>query len=304
MRRLFCYISFFVTLSLFMSCKPGVPSGIISPGKMEDVLYDYHLSQAAADNGGNQEKISYDRHLYFYALLKKYDLTEAQFDKSMEYYERHSELMRDIYNGINKRLQADAGKSAQENESGKYAHLTANGDTAIVWRGSNTFLLSKVPFNKMSFYIKADTTYHKGDSFELSMDAQFVFEDGMRDAVALLAVRYDNDSVASQNVHISSASHYRVSVMPALDRKIKEIRGFVFLSQGGNSKTTLKLACITNIALVRFHKTKNTPTNVTSGAPGNVQPGPQKGMLPGSPNNIVNGQKPISADSFKQSHTR
>ncbi len=287
MKRVFYFIFFVVTMSLFTSCKPGVPSGIMSPGKMEDILYDYHLSQAAADNG-DFNNANYNKRLYFYALLKKYDLTEAEFDKSMEYYERHADMLREIYDGLNKRLQAEAGESAKEENSGKLVHLSANGDTAIVWRGSSQFLLSQAPFNKITFYIKADSTYHVGDSFDLSFDTQFIFEDGMRDAIAMLAVRYDNDSVASQNMHISSATHSRVSVMPDDKHKIKEIRGFIFLSKGGDSKTTLKLMCVDNIVLLRYHKTKKTAAQQAPGTnPGMSKPTGPNSMPPtGAPGNV------------------
>ena len=37
-----------MALTVCVGCKPSLPKGIISQGKMEDVLYDYHLAQSMA----------------------------------------------------------------------------------------------------------------------------------------------------------------------------------------------------------------------------------------------------------------
>lgn len=250
MKIIRCLFVLIVTLSVF-ACKPSVPKDVIQPGRMEDILYDYHLAEAMSNQV--QPNTNYNKQLYYDAVLKKYDVTRAQFDSSMVYYQRHTERLYNIYDNINKRLMSEVGESTKSETSGKYDNLSANSDTSMVWQGANaTFLLASEPFNKLSFYIKADTTYHAGDSFELGMDAQFVFQDGMRDAVALLAVRYDNDSIATQNIHLSSDSHYVITIPSFKGHKIKEIRGFIFLSQGGESTTTLKLLCLSNITLARF----------------------------------------------------
>jgi len=38
-------------LLLLMACTPSVPSDVIQPGDMEDILYDYHVAKAM----GSQE---------------------------------------------------------------------------------------------------------------------------------------------------------------------------------------------------------------------------------------------------------
>ena len=287
MRRILGFALLVFVLTLLVSCKPKVPSDIIQPNKMEDLLYDYHLAQAVADQDA-PSKSDYTRRLYFDAVLKKHKVTQADFDSSMVYYQRHTERLYHIYDNINKRLQNEAGTTANGGASGKYANLSANSDTTLIWKGNNSeFLLTSAPFNKMPFYIKADSSYHAGDAFEFSMDVQFIMEDGSRDAVALLAVRYDNDSIATQNIHMSSPSHYTIMIPSFPNHKIKDIRGFVYLSKCGDSKTTLKMMCLSNIMLMRFHQNGKMPAasgpqmqqNGQSGMPQSRQPGmPQPGQ--------------------------
>lgn len=324
MKRIFGFALFAFVVTILVSCKPKVPSDVIQPNKMEDLLYDYHLAQAVADQDA-PNKSDYNRRLYFDAVLKKHEVTQAEFDSSMLYYQRHTERLYNIYDNINKRLQNEAGTNSSEGVNGKYANLSANSDTSLIWKGnSSEFLLASAPFNKMPFYIKADSSYHAGDAFEFSMDVQFIMEDGSRDAVALLAVRYDNDSVATQNVHMSSPSHYTIMIPSFPKHKIKDIRGFVYLSKCGDSKTTLKMMCLSNIMLMRFHSNgKMPPTSGTQmqqtghqgipqpGQPGMQQPGvPINQSMPNSnspqgPQNINrNDQGTIPQNSRKRSISR
>ena len=47
------------------SCKPSVPSKYIQPNDMEDILYEYHLSQALAKEKLNTDSVSYYKNIYY-----------------------------------------------------------------------------------------------------------------------------------------------------------------------------------------------------------------------------------------------
>ncbi len=250
---LFC----FIMVSL-VSCKPAVPSNYIQPGDMEDILYDYHLAGSMADHSEND---SVNTQKYRAAVLKKYGYTIGDFDNSMLYYMRHTERLKAMYKNIEKRLQDESvalGSSAEDLE--KFGNISSAGDTANIWKVASAMVLSMhKPFNLQSFQIDADTTFHKGDNIMLDFDAQFIFQDGMRDGIAVLAVTFKNDSVASQNIHISSPSHYSVSIKDNDHLGIKNIKGFIMLNKSqdpGQSNTTLKLMIVTNIKLIRMHEDK------------------------------------------------
>ena len=46
----------------------------------------------------------------------------------------------------------------------------------------------------------------------LSFKTQFIFQDGYKDGVALLAVRFSNDSVATRTVHLSESTSYDLAI--------------------------------------------------------------------------------------------
>src|SRR5574344_24443 len=256
MRRLLNFIILSAALICLVSCRPKVPSKYIQPGEMEDILYDYHVAQAMALQR-DQRDLAYNQKFYQQAVFKKYDITEAQFDSSLVYYLRHTERLHVIYENLAKRLSEDALQlGATESDVNKYSALNSKSDTTNLWSSSKSAVLIPVPpYNKITFRVKADTAFHKEDRFSFNFTTNFIFQDGMKEAIANLVIRYDNDSIASQINHISSNGNNELMLGNDPNHKIKEISGFIFLTKGGTSLTTLKLMFIDNIQLIRMHKT-------------------------------------------------
>lgn len=260
-KLMICLVAVMALLFSVSSCKPSLPSGVLSKGKMTDILYDYHLALAMAhmdDNGDKGQSLAYRE-----AVLKKHDVTSAEFDSSMVYYMRHTELLEDVYKDLTDRYNNEItamGGSAKE--GGEFANLSATGDTANVWTLSASMVFMPVkPFNSTSFDIKVDSTFHKGDRLMLDFDAQFIYQDGMRNGVAMLAVQFGNDSIAQRTIMIQSTQHYSVELSDADSLGIKSVKGYFMLMNGDNgtgvsSQTTLKLMFLEHIKLIRMHPQK------------------------------------------------
>lgn len=260
-KLMICLVAVMALLFCVSSCKPSLPSGVLSKGKMTDILYDYHLALAMAhmdDNGDKGQSLAYRE-----AVLRKHDVTSAEFDSSMVYYMRHTELLEDVYKDLTDRYNNEItamGGSAKE--GGEFANLSATGDTANVWNLATSMVFMPVkPFNSTSFDIKVDSTFHKGDRLMLDFDAQFIYQDGMRNGVAMLAVQFGNDSIAQRTIMIQSSQHYSVELSDADSLGIKSVKGFFMLMNGDNgtdvsSQTTLKLMFLEHIKLIRMHPQK------------------------------------------------
>ena len=248
------YILIIGLISVVTSCKPGVPDPYIQPGQMEDILYDYHLAQGVLQEEGKNSEV--DKQAYKLAVLKKYGISEADFESSMEYYMRHTERMHDIYEQLAQRFESEAiAQGASVSDLAQYGSMTARGDTADIWVGEKSVVLSPhPPFHKVSFSIKADTAFHKGDRMMLNFDSQFIMQEGSRDGVAVLAVTFSNDSVASQMRRVITNTHYTLQIDDRERLGIKSVRGFLLFNRGmSNAATTLKLLSLTNIPLIRMH---------------------------------------------------
>ena len=261
-KLMICLVAVMALLFCVSSCKPSLPSGVLSKGKMTDILYDYHLALAMAhmdDNGDKGQSLAYRE-----AVLRKHDVTSAEFDSSMVYYMRHTELLEDVYKDLTDRYNNEItamGGSAKE--GGEFANLSATGDTANVWNLATSMVFMPVkPFNSTSFDIKVDSTFHKGDRLMLDLDAQFIYQDGMRNGVAMLAVQFGNDSIAQRTIMIQSTQHYSVELSDADSLGIKSVKGYFMLMNDDNgtgvsSQTTLKLMFLEHIKLIRMHPQKS-----------------------------------------------
>ena len=260
-KLMICLVAVMALLFCVSSCKPSLPSGVLSKGKMTDILYDYHLALAMAhmdDNGDKGQSLAYRE-----AVLRKHDVTSAEFGSSMVYYMRHTELLEDVYKDLTDRYNNEItamGGSAKE--GGEFATLSATGDTANVWNLATSMVFMPVkPFNSTSFDIKVDSTFHKGDRLMLDFDAQFIYQDGMRNGVAMLAVQFGNDSIAQRTIMIQSTQHYSVELSDDDSLGIKSVKGYFMLMNGDNgtgvsSQTTLKLMFLEHIKLIRMHPQK------------------------------------------------
>lgn len=260
-KLMICLVAVMALLFCVSSCKPSLPGGILSKGKMTDILYDYHLALTMAhmdDSGDKGQSLAYRE-----AVLRKHDVTSAEFDSSMVYYMRHTELLEDVYKDLTDRYNNEItamGGSAKE--GGEFANLSATGDTANVWNLATSMVFMPVkPFNSTSFDIKVDSTFHKGDRLMLDFDAQFIYQDGMRNGVAMLAVQFGNDSIAQRTIMIQSTQHYSVELSDADSLGIKSVKGYFMLMNDDNgtgvsSQTTLKLMFLEHIKLIRMHPQK------------------------------------------------
>lgn len=259
-----------VLLSM-VSCKPSIPSDYLQPDELEDVLYDMHVAQGivrTADRDATVNERDIDAYAYTDAVLKKHGVSRADFDSTMVYYYRHTELMKKLYENLSKRLSDDAmAMGATTSETNEYMTAGASGDTANIWRGERaTLLVPSVPYNRLTFHITDDSLFRKGDKLLLSFDANFVYQDGSKDGVAMMAIKFDNDSVANRVIHMSSSTSYVIQMTDQLNAGIKEVRGFIYLGNNDPQTTTLKLLFLDRLQLIRMHEKEKKDSLTTQDA--------------------------------------
>ena len=256
LRWLAACLVLFITVVL-TGCKPGIPGRYLQMDEMVDILYDYHVADGMVQTNFDSPD-SVAMRAYRISILKNHGVTQADFDSSMIYYTRHTRLLQKVYDKIADRLDREA---VERGGQAGFTNLTENADTTNVWKRSTAFVLSPyLATNRMSFEIKADSSYHEGDRMVLDFDAQFLYQDGTRDALVVLAITYANDSVEYVNNSISTSSHYHMQIMNEGRLAIKSVRGFWMLSSDRamptSSATTFKLFIVSNVRLVKMHVTE------------------------------------------------
>ena len=260
-------------LVLLSACTPQVPSKYLQPNEMEDLMYDYYLSQGISNSRAGSS--DYNRRYNLQTVLKKYGLTNAEFDSTLVYYYNHMELMDGIYSNIQKRLGDKALElGASEGEVERFTVRSASGDTTDVWEGKRQLMLLPIPpYHIVQFSQKADTSYYKGDSFLFTYGNHFLVHSGSRNATAYLAITYENDSVvvATTPVSVSGGSTLRIS---SCDLRAKRLDGYIYMPrrEQTDNESESSILLLNHIQLMRFHHRKKTDEDNNQSKPSVVVP--------------------------------
>jgi hypothetical protein len=240
---------------VFLSaCKPQVPPEYLQPDEMEDLMYDYYVSQGISNSRAGTT--DYDRRYNMQTVLKKYGLTNDDFDSTLVYYYNHMELMNEIYSRIQKRLGDEAILlGASEGEVERFTTQSVSGDTTDVWEGKRNLLLyPQAPFHIYQFRQRADSSYHAGDSFLFAYGSTFLVQSGSRNAQVYLSFTYDNDTIITRNYAVPASGKGVVRV-PEEDHALKELRGYIIMNRRDqHMENDVCMLFLDNIHMLRIRK--------------------------------------------------
>jgi len=91
-------------LVFFYSCKESVPSGIIKPAKMQEILWDVLRADVLSQQISSRDssKVLAEENV---RLTKRvfaiHNVTEEQYQKSYSWYTRHPDKMKTILDSLN-----------------------------------------------------------------------------------------------------------------------------------------------------------------------------------------------------------
>ena len=217
---------------LLMACDDR-PKDVLSRGKMEDVLYDYHIMQGIIDELPSEEREAKAQD-YINAVFEKHGITEAQFDSSIVYYNRIQ-----LVNGNNDMM----------------AVFATGGDTTNLWNSAKLLALrNKDLLNRESFTIQADTSFRRQDQFILTLNPLFIRENQGDYDIQLhvgLSILYASGKHAGMTRMLNTSGIQQLTLQTSPDEDIKTITGFFYYR---GKKTTRNLCLIDNISLVRMHQ--------------------------------------------------
>jgi hypothetical protein len=129
-----------------------------------------------------------------------------------------------------------------------------------------------------------------------------------------IVCKYEGDSIIQTVNHISVAGTAQVRVPANREKKLKEMRGFIYLSDGGDDSNTRKMLFISQIQLIRFHdkylaneEIKNDESSTEAPAKDSIQRGDNtRGPKPDTVRSRISGGqhglRPIPIDTRKSLH--
>ena len=237
-------------LALLTSCGKEIPDEIIQPSKMERVLYDYHLTLGMSENSKNTEKEARKNYIF-----QKHGITSAEFDSSMVWYTRESKELMSIYENLNKRFKREYEHVERLLESREEANTRsfASGDTVDIWMKEDILWFTKAPLNnRLTFEIKADSTFHPRDAFNWNMNYYFMAEG---EAIMGLNVIYENDSVIGMTKSITESGPQSIYLHTDSAYNIKALNGFIYVPENQTKQPNILLH---KIDLTRYHMPEPT----------------------------------------------
>lgn len=257
MRTLILFLSmlFIAALTCF-SCKDSLPEGILGEKDMENVLYDYHVSQALAQQMPTDSVDFYTR-LYAEAVFQKYHIDQQKFDLSMQWYERHTTQLKKIYDHLADRL----GGGADDASAPMWAGTNGvNNDTINIWKGPSYILFNSQSVNHFSCTLRTDTTVQANDMLQWTFSTDWFYHDGERRAIACATIHYANDSIAMHKQAIFSSGQqtfsFRLGNLP-----VKRIDCFIYQCSPWSDRS--RILFLSNIRLyrVRMHDLPISPSD-------------------------------------------
>ena len=239
---------------LLMACDDR-PKDVLSRGKMEDVLYDYHIMQGIIDELPSEEREAKAQD-YINAVFEKHGITEAQFDSSIVYYNRHTKDLHKIYSNLKERYSTVNDEIQLVNgNNDMMAVFATGGDTTNLWNSAKLLVLrNKDLLNRESFTIQADTSFRRQDQFILTLNPLFIRENQGDYDIQLhvgLSILYASGKHAGMTRMLNTSGIQQLTLQTSPDEDIKTITGFFYYR---GKKTTRNLCLIDNISLVRMHQ--------------------------------------------------
>ena len=250
--------SFVVLCALCLACLfvafEQRPDGVLSKGEMEEVLYDYHLTQAMADWAPDNETGS--NQPYLDAVFRKHGITQEEFDSSLIWYNAHASDLKDIYDNLKDRFTFESQKlqiAVGDNEMA--AIVTEGGDTTNLWNGPRIIVLRNHPLlNLEKFTVKDDSLFERGDQFLLKGDIIMMSEERFnRNAqlIVALSARTITDKRYGDSQIMESTGNFSINIeVPKSEQPLQLACYFQYQTPDA----TRNFCLIRNLSLIRMHR--------------------------------------------------
>lgn len=245
-------------------CRLKRPDDVMSPKKMEQFLYDYHLAQAISQDLPREEK--YMTRAYIDWAYNRNHVTHEQFERSLVWYTRYPKELARVYKRLSNRLEdeyKEVSRSLSQIE--KKSVIIESGDSVDLWYLDRTALLNSSSFmDKVTYKIGYDTTFHVGDTVVLSMNNTFVPDTVGKPQYAYMSLSaMYRDSIATVDTILRAGGNVALRLVLDDMDDISTLSGSINYLDSTKSRSGILM--VTGIGLMRYHsKVKELPADTVS----------------------------------------
>lgn len=264
MRKVLSYsvgLALFISLYLLpVSCQ-SQPDYLIEEEKMTELLTDVHMSEGLIDlqSKVNKNDPEYGKQVMA-SVLKKYNVSKADYDSSLVWYSQHLNTFIRIYKHVNKNLSERQDYWSELAASVDAFGSSPSGDSVNLWRQDPYLLMDEARLSLSRVWrFSADTAYHAGDTIRWQM--HFPDLPGGEVLVASLALLSPEDGTGGR-VLLDGATTPMLSrdTLVTLicaadpDKEISQVIAALHLMKMDSVSLAMRPCVVDSLQMIRLHR--------------------------------------------------
>lgn len=158
--RKYLFFSGFALLTL--SCSK-VPSYVIPPDDMAEIMADMHIGESVIEQNRVDYPTDSTKQMMKQSVLLRHGVTQQQLDTSFDWYGHNISYYMDVYEKtialLERRIAETGNRIAAEN-------ISIAGDSVDVWTNATLLAINNLsPSKFVTFSLSSDENWEKGDSY-------------------------------------------------------------------------------------------------------------------------------------------
>jgi len=240
-------ILLFVGFMLLFSACDGRPRGIISQGKMANVLTEMHKTDALLDERGLTNTSYSTKASYYNFIFKKYDISKAEFDSSLVWYTKNPQIFNNVYDKVVVQL-TDLQKDVTKGKYHPIDTIEARKIRYNIWIKRPNYLLTKDSARTHLDFEIPDQSFFYKDVYVLKFLQRISPEDSCKNQLIRFQINYTNGRVQGVIRKVKNdgvTRRYTFRLTANYPKKIKSISGQLLGSSIYKGKLNAKIDSIT-----------------------------------------------------------
>lgn len=240
-------------MSLLASCSNKQEADVLSPQRLESILYDYHLAQVMISSLPSSERFKKD--LYFDYVYDKHGVTAAEVDSSLVYYARYPKELAEVYERLSVRVERNISRINEEDNMKLLREpVPVAGDSVDLWYDAQLVQMSSSKLsNRFTTTIPYDTNFKSNDSFEWNGEVLFIHPmvDSLSRYLQLaMTVEFANDSLSSVDTLLYASGTFSLALADTLQTRLRNVRCSAFYKGADGDGDVL----LYDMQLMRYHE--------------------------------------------------
>ena len=216
----------YACLSAFILISCVRPSNVLSPQKMENLLVDMHQLEGTLGAMGFENNNPVEKREYYAAILKKYNVKQADFDSSLVWYTKHPKQFQRLYANVSVRMDS----LNKDVLSHKYHPIDSVHAVAEVnlWNKPVRHVFTKDSVRTSLNFEFKDQSLMTNDLYELSFIRRVTPADSSVHPFIVMYINYYNgkkDSIFTKTYNDSITRKYLLQLRARKNLKIKSVSG-------------------------------------------------------------------------------